>query len=326
MNPTFVYSLMGDSNPAHYGTNPLVSFHHAPLFGNRRGMVTVADAIQHAKTEFASWCTAASEAVLQDRVRIRFFLAEANAACYALTLQSKRQLALTRVPVSPWKTELITFDKTSYARNKAPFIFDVIDTSNLVDHVGLLNIIISAVPLLAPHGDAIVYTESLLPLDGEATRAFAKKLHGDLTTMGMLLGLCPVDYLCGFSSRSNTHKLLIHHMPTAHDDSCPRSSQFHQATTWRVPATMHSFPQKQLLAPLFHEVQLGTLLYDVYHSLFESEGAAHLVNSLEKLTSFTSGNCPLSGRIWHVTGKDRKRPNKTESRQVGRARGSSRKV
>jgi hypothetical protein len=283
MNPTFIYSLAGDSSSAHYGSDPLVSFHHAPLFGNSKGTVSIADTIQNAKSEFASWCTDTSTAFSEeeDRVRVRFFLGEANSACYALKLHSKGLLSRIRVPVSPWKTELITFDNTSYARKEAPFTFDVIDTSNLVDHIGLLNIMISVVPMLASHGDGIIYTESLLPLGEDATKAFATKLHGDLTTMSMILGVCPVDYLCGFSSRSNMHELFMHNIVNKHKNE-EAMRQFHQVTTWRVPAATHSFPQKDLLPPLFHEVQLGTLLYDIYHSLFESEDAGHFAHSLNK--------------------------------------------
>jgi hypothetical protein len=87
MNPTFIYSLVGDTSSAHYASDPLVSFHHSPLFGNAKGTVTVSDTIQNAKSEFASWCTATSAAFSEDRACVRFFLGEANSACYALKLQ-----------------------------------------------------------------------------------------------------------------------------------------------------------------------------------------------------------------------------------------------
>ena len=50
-----------------------------------------------------------------------------------------------------------------YASNgNAPIQFNVIDTSNLLDHVGAINLLVAASPLLESSTCATLYTEALV--------------------------------------------------------------------------------------------------------------------------------------------------------------------
>lgn len=112
-----------------------------------------------------------------------------------------------------------------------------------------------------------MYTESLLAKEKDATKEFANSLYADLTTVGLLVGLCPVDYVSGFTSRSNTHELMTY------DTVKKDTPQFHQVTTWRSPTLDLSprDPRADSLPPIFDSLQLGTFIYDTYHRLFEQE-------------------------------------------------------
>ena len=44
----------------------------------------------------------------------------------------------------------------------APLSFNVIDTSNLLDHVGSVNLLVAAIPLLEHNLSATLYTEALV--------------------------------------------------------------------------------------------------------------------------------------------------------------------
>ena len=105
-------------------------------------------------------------------------------------------------PVAQWKTQLIQFSKDEYISGRAPAIFNVIETSNLDDHIGLLNILIATIPLLsiATAQSNVLYTESLVARGQDAMKDFAKHLYADITTIGLLIDLCPIDYLSSFTS------------------------------------------------------------------------------------------------------------------------------
>lgn len=274
LNPTFVYSLGGEGCCVHYATDPLVPFHLANLFGNAKHTLSIADIVKAAKDEFSSWCTVFHNTITLAATPIpviRFFVGEATAVCRAISSFAKTGALKSGVPVAQWKTQLIQLSESEYGSGNAPAAFNVIDTSNLDDHIGLLNVLIAAVPLMSGStGTGVLYAESLLFRGQDATKEFAEHLYTDITTIGILLGLCPVDYLSGFTTRSNTHELMTY-ISLKGD-----TSQFHQVTTWKSPASGDSVAagiEGGSRPPTFDSRQLGTLLYDIYQQIFEQEDA-----------------------------------------------------
>lgn len=272
LNPTFVYSLGGEGCSLHYGTDPLVPFHLAALFGNARTTVTMTEVVRAARQEFTDWCSSYRKSTSFSSPIIRFFVGEATAVCRTLSAYGTTAALKTRTPVAQWKTQLIQLSGDEYKSSPdgAPVAFNVIHTSNLEDHIGLLNVLVASIPLLSPEASSVLYTESLLFLGRDATKEFTEHLHVDLSVMGLLVGLSPVDYLCGFTTRCNTHELMIY---SAMKKAVP---QVHQVTTWKAPTsgdTIASRNTSNILTPVFDGHQLGTLLYDIYQSLFEQETA-----------------------------------------------------
>ncbi|GLB37437.1 putative protein with domain of unknown function (DUF4470) [Lyophyllum shimeji] len=272
LNPTFAYSLEGEGCNVHYGTDPLAIFHLAPLFGNAKGKVTMNDAVNAAQLQFDNWCSAFYNSLSAPSVpAIRVFLGEAMAVCRCLNAFATTSTLQLGVPVAQWKTHLISLNKDDYVDGCAPALFNVIETSNMEDHIGLLNLLVATVPLLSPSTrSTALYVESLLFGGKDATKEFAERLHADITVIGLLLGVTPLDYLSGFTSRSNVHELIMHLATKG------STSQFHQVTTWKLTASGDAFigqGEEDLLLPAFDSRQLGTLLYDIYHELFEHEDA-----------------------------------------------------
>ncbi|KAJ6567596.1 hypothetical protein DFH09DRAFT_1468983 [Mycena vulgaris] len=272
LNPTFVYSLGGEGCNVHYGTDPVAPFHLAALFGNNGGSVSVSDIVRTVKAEFDDWCSAFHASISSggNTPVIRFFAGEATALCRALKGFSTTGVLNLGIPVAQWKTQLLQLNRAEYGN--APSTFNVIDSSNLCDHIGLLNILIATVPLLRPSASrgSVLYTESLLFHGLDATREFSQSLHADIHTVGLLLGVSPIDYHSGFSSRSNTHELMMY--------KAGKENQFHQMTTWKSPASGDPLVfsgKTKPLPPVWDGRQLGTLLYDIYHELFEQEDARH---------------------------------------------------
>jgi hypothetical protein len=276
LNPTFVYSRAGEGCSVHYGTDPLSPFHLATLFGNKKGTITVSDLVGAATAQFKDWCSAFYKSTSPNAVKppvVRFFLGDAIAACNALHAFGTTGTLNLGVPVSQWHTQLIQLNKVDYVSGHAPAIFNVIDTSNLNDHIGLFNVLIASVPLLSAFTpSSVLYTESLLFKGQDATKEFTERLYTNLTVMALLIGICPVDYLSGFTTRSNIHELAIH-MATRGE-----GSQFHQVTTWKFPVSGDAYSVQlgdKCLPPVFDARQLGTLLYDMYREFFEHEDSRH---------------------------------------------------
>ncbi|KAH6910502.1 hypothetical protein BKA70DRAFT_1370914 [Coprinopsis sp. MPI-PUGE-AT-0042] len=225
LNPTFAYSLGGEGASFHYGCDPLIPFHLAPIFGNAATVPTIVEVFDGAFSQFDGWCSSyrlATKSKLPP-LTIRFFFGDAIAVTRALSLQPTRGFK-TSIPVAPWKA------------NEPPTAFNVIHTSNLVDDVGLFNLILAASPLLALSPFAVLYSESILQTGSNATKAFRKSMKADISVMALLLDLVPVDYLCGFTSRSNTHELNLHRHFFKNRIS-PQVEQFHQVTTWKRPTS-----------------------------------------------------------------------------------------
>jgi len=291
LNPTFVYSLAGEGCAVHYGTDPLIPFHLAPVIGNAQGSgsPTLSDVIKAAQTQFSGWCKAYRKAVKGTTPPItRFFHGDAIAVCHSLRVYTNSGHLTSGIPVAQWKTQVIQLAESEYGANgQAPSQFNIIHTSNLEDHIGLLNVLIPAVPLLLPGPSSVLYSESLLSLGKDATKEFTEHLHGDITLMGILFGVCPVDYLCGFNSRSNTHELFLQmQAPTPkipkkgkkmkEEDIKTMMSigQFQQLVTWRPPSSCDpSVANLSIPPPSFNPSHMATFFYDLYQSLFAQESA-----------------------------------------------------
>ncbi|KAJ6569417.1 hypothetical protein B0H19DRAFT_1209387 [Mycena capillaripes] len=289
LNPTFVYSLGGEGCNVHYGTDPVAPFHLAALFGNGGSHISVNDVVRNIKAQFSDWCSAFHTALSSKGTTpvIRFCTSEATALCRALKGFSGTGVVNLGIPIAPWKTQLLQLNRAEYSN--APSTFRVIDSSNLSDHIGLLNVLIATVPLLqasAPRG-GVLYTESLLSHGTDATKDFADSLFADIQTVGLLLGITPIDYVSGFSSRSNTHELVMY--------QTGGQNQFHQTTTWKMPSSGDPlvFSGKNKPAhPTWDGRQLGTLLYDIYHQMFEQEDSATFwrINQNNTLKAVSASN------------------------------------
>ncbi|CDO76798.1 hypothetical protein BN946_scf184978.g27 [Trametes cinnabarina] len=228
-NPTFLQSRRGEGFDVHYGTDPMVPFHLAPYFGN------------HATGTFS-----VPEMVAAARVQFR------NGAKRFAQGHSPRQLTLLCCDAE-------------YTDRQAPTLFDVIDTSNVSDHLGLLNILLATVPLMSSSSSwsGVLYTESLLAHRADATSQIMSILPAALSTLATLFDLIPVDALSGFTTICNTHELI--------SNALTAQAQFHQSITWKRPRScdaqaLQLVDQHPFLD--FSSEHLAALLFEVYDQLF----------------------------------------------------------
>jgi hypothetical protein len=100
----------------------------------------------------------------QKRTRMGSLAGDAIAFSTALHAYSSGSRSSGR-SVKPWFNARIELDGDGYlgsAMRPAPSSFNVIDTSGLADHLGLLNIAAATMPLLSRLLSATLYTGSLL--------------------------------------------------------------------------------------------------------------------------------------------------------------------
>ncbi|KAJ3964315.1 hypothetical protein EV361DRAFT_812266, partial [Lentinula raphanica] len=145
---------------------------------------------------------------------------------------------------------------------------------------------VSTIPLHT--GIGVIYTESLLYKGDNATKEFTEQLFADLGTVSLLLGVVPIDYLSGFSTRSNTHELLLQPVLQKYNGT----RQFHQVVTWKSMTSACVIAAAQHTSVCFDNMQLGTFLWDMYNSMFEEEKSFVLFLRLVQL------NLNLSTEDW----------------------------
>ncbi|KAG8723298.1 hypothetical protein FRC09_003899 [Ceratobasidium sp. 395] len=267
VNPTFVYSTAGESFNPHYGTFPQ-GFHFMPAFcpilSDPAGQPTSdKDKIMDvAKRQFAAWCKSFHTARLADAITLRFFSGEATALCRALDVFSKTDEAQTGIFACQWRGSDINLSNCM----PMPLSFDVIDTSNLLDHLGALNVLVITQPLLKrrPKSQSVLYTETLLPTGKDPTISFLSRVCTDVPTIAMLFGLIPRAYVSAFTTQSNAHEIIV-------SSSFKEVQQYHERVAWVDPASgdRHSFSSKNLVA--FEAQDLAKTLSALYVKMFRDE-------------------------------------------------------
>ena len=286
VNPTFVYSLTGEGFALHYGTTPILPFHLAPAFlDSKRDTPTMSELVACAKSQFSSWAKH-FRTFVQDKpgkLTIRLFAGEAIFFCRALVHHVGTGKMPPGLTVAPWNTAPLTLDGGDYGRSDgAPTSFNVIETSNIMDHIGLLNVLVTTLPLLSPSPSATLFTEALLYTGEDATKNLTVQLCAEVSTMSLLLDLAPINYLSNFNTRSNAEEILATKFQMGF-------KQYHERITWKRPTTGDSMITPQHCHPLhipisFEPQGLGKLLFDIYLKMFASDDTmSRLSNPLQSL-------------------------------------------
>ncbi|KAH9860998.1 hypothetical protein IAQ61_010734 [Plenodomus lingam] len=204
-NPMF--SVQRSPLTLHYATNPLASYYLALTYARlapgspMKSAATGSTAderrrksTQVAITQLSHWCTA-FRAVLP-RVTIRYTVSDALAFCHVLQYQQQHgESKSAHWYRTTWTYDPLILDGPDYdKKGDAPTAFHVIDTSNLIDHLGCLNLLTGTAALLVRKPWCTIRTEMLNPREGNLPDTIGSALCGDLPTVALLLGLNPVQY------------------------------------------------------------------------------------------------------------------------------------
>ena len=278
VNPTFAYAMGGEGFVAHYGTNPLAAFHLAPIFATTglSNSPPLSQVYERVKAQFRSWCEAFCDAIQDsaNKVKIHVIVADVLAFCQALQISAAKGDSSVHPPVCSWRASTLMLDGKGYMAGTAPLSFDVIDTSNLFDHLGSVNVLVATTPLLKRAASAALYTETLLSSGDDPIVSFADSLCGDVTTMSLLFDLTPTSYLSGYNTQSNIHELMSFHVRGQDGQT-----QYHERLVWKIPSQLSGgdcYPVS------LSATQLAPLLFAIYQRMFAHENFTDIFK--QKLT------------------------------------------
>ncbi|PFH63017.1 hypothetical protein XA68_10429 [Ophiocordyceps unilateralis] len=274
-NPMFA-GLMSDKEILHYGTDPLSGYHLAvgfapltsrsplkPRKGDRKHRAPEA-----ARKQFAQWIIAFRAMAASRRIVLRFVVAEALAFCHTLQhLGASGELSANWYARQFGLSRLVLDEDVYGAGGKGPKTFDVIDTSNLADHLGALNLIIATAPLLKPEPWAAVHTELMIKQHESQQLSFDSLLCGPGITVSLLLGITPVEYWTNAKGECHIAEVFLGLLASS---SQGVGKQLLSRLAWKRDDQFSG--QYSGRGKLHLETQDACrLLLNLYHRMFESE-------------------------------------------------------
>ncbi|TFB07374.1 hypothetical protein CCMA1212_000313 [Trichoderma ghanense] len=192
--------LVSDWKILHCGSDPVLSFHLAAAFTN----LTANSPLRHdgddeerrvvaaARSQFVAWVRAFKSA--RDTMCVRFVVSDPFALSHTLQYADAAGQLSANWYRRQWDSRVLRLDEVSYGHGgRAPTSFDAIDTSNLSEDFGLLNVLVSAGPLLAARPWATLLTENSMSNCSSEKQPFEQLLHGSSSSLSLLLGLVPLQ-------------------------------------------------------------------------------------------------------------------------------------
>ncbi|TIA45510.1 hypothetical protein D6C79_05640 [Aureobasidium pullulans] len=230
VNPLMAISPVPSSKfNVHYGSDPLLGFHLAEHFdlASQAADVGMESLALLVKSQFSKWCQTFISCVASRAINIMHHCGEAINFAHALqAIKGSDTLSpLTRHYVKPWSAVPLSLPSTLFTA------YHVIDTSNVIDHVGILSLLPAIVPLLSEVCGSVLYTESLLQGAEESQNFLSTVLHSDVTMSSLVFGVAPVGYLLGTMTDS-THIEHLLEMSLVKG----RQKQYRMRLPWRRAA------------------------------------------------------------------------------------------
>lgn len=281
-NPMFA-GLVSDIEIIHYGTDPVLGFHLAAAFARLRdksplrpgNAVKGFEAAAAAKTQFGEWVSAIKQLFKRGLV-LRFIVADVFAFCHTL-----QHVAASGKPTANWHRrqldlKQLVLDADLYGTDReGPTAFDMIDTSNLSDHVGALNILIATAPLLKEKPWATVYTELMIKKHDSQKKTFDSLLCGHAPTAALLLGISPVQYWTNAKCESHVDEMYLGLM--ARSSQKGGDTQLHSRLAWKrddqFSGQLHGRGRLHMDA-----ATISRLLFQMYRCMFGGEDMSTLTD------------------------------------------------
>lgn len=302
VNPMFAISSAPSGKFAvHYGSEPLLGFHLAEAFrkihtGSKLDPASQSDClVEAAKIQFNGWCRNFKLFIENKRVCIQLFCGDAVALCHQLQLGIAfgKGNDLANFYSKPWKLQPLYLDGLA-GHDESRWLpldrFDVIDTSNLGDHIGLINMIVATAPLLRRRNTSVLCTESLLAASDDATSSLSAALGSDVTTFSLLVGLAPIGLLAGMTLEAVSNEAALQSL--AGSDQLQTQKQYRLRVHWKSPDTEPSAASwdsetegKTRKRVRVNAEELAAWFFSVYKKMFAHEDVLALYSKAARMQS-----------------------------------------
>ena len=291
VNPLFAVSSAPAGHFAvHYDTEPLSGFLLAQAFheepssiANGGGTIEQANrVIGIAKSQFKGWCGSFRDYIVNSGVIFKFFHGEALALSYELQLaliHEEKPVDVATTYTKPWSVCPLLLDGqvSSEAQTEATYKpFDIIDTSNLGDHVGFIDIVSATGPLLRRKASSVLYTESLLMATEVVSASLSRIVGSDIVTFSLLIGLAPVGLLTEVTMDAISSEAV----DFATQDAGNHTRQYRMRTSWKLPemggsvvVTILAKDHNRRIPVQYNPIALADSLFDLYNTMLAHEGS-----------------------------------------------------
>lgn len=299
-NPALT-SSPNQSLTLHYGLDPLLGFplatayapltSQSPLFSRHRQTSSVKAVVETARQLFGDWSKSFRRAIAAGSV-VRFFTGDAIAFCHTLQQASAAvNSSDATLYCDSWTFQPLDLDAGDYERSArlAPVRFDIIDTSNLFDHLGALNILVATAPLLADEVTSTLYTEVLVQHESSVQEMVANILCGHFGTVSLLLGLISVESWTNATAIAEVDEgMLDAVLGSMKMQGGKRSTQMRTRLCWkkvsalsRRHSPLHPSTSHVSTTPEIDAQDISRLLYSIYQAMFSHEDLRTVMANLE---------------------------------------------
>lgn len=275
--------MFGSDGTLHYGTDPLLGFHLAPAYAPlattslfRPSDQKIHKAVDVARLVFKAWSDAYKKCA--ENMIFRFYAGDALSFCQTLQQIGRAQTVHARNTSTARcfrkqnSCEFLILDSGDYASGgDSPLFFSTIDTSNLVDHLGSVNVIVATSPLLEDKVFATLSTEVLVKQENSQLDVVNNLLCGDCPSMALLLGLIPVEYFTKATAASSAEDIMLN----AVVNSKLGKGQMLVRVSWKRTLST-ACPGRIPL--FFNPSDLAYILYKAYLSMFQHENHTMLLS------------------------------------------------
>lgn len=291
VNPLF--SISATSDRAYEMINrrePLAGFHLAEAFEGQETSKDVLSegAVRLAKTQFGQWCRSFKRWADADKVKIVMFCGEALAFCHFL--QSKQRSdshdESPRAYKLPFDATPLSLDGNATRDQNGGLLltnFDVIDSSDLGEQVGLVNLLCATAPLLRQNSNSTLYTEGVRYMDDDDSKGLSSPIGAEVTTFSLLIGLIPVEYMTGTAIHATNNEEAMFSKSRG-SGTRPYRQRIPWKSTVGICTTSRNMPQDGIPEITNIEAQsLAKFLYNLYRSMMNHENSLSLAEDWKSL-------------------------------------------
>lgn len=264
--------LVSDWKILHSGSDPVLSFHLASAFTS----LTANSPLRHdeddeehrvvaaARSQFIAW-TRAFRGV-KDGMCVRFVVSDPFALSHTLQYAGATGQLSANWYRRQWDSKVLRLDEALYGQDgSAPTSFDAINTSNLSEDFGLLNVLLSAGPLLKAKPWATLLTEDHVENHSPEKHRLREPLHGSSSTMSLLLGLVPLQCWTNAQADSPLREMVTLTVPP---QLAP--SRFPVCLSWKRDDQLGDYNVERSQIHM-NGKEVIELLFRMYLDMFEAE-------------------------------------------------------